>query len=53
MGRAMDSYFEDDAAEPATPIDPGRTAILALSTTVLAVVFLLLLIGDQVTAAAF
>jgi hypothetical protein len=48
----VDSYFDDDAA-PDAPIDPGRTLILAISTTVLAVVFLLLLIGDQVTAAAF
>lgn len=48
----MDSYFDDDTG-PAAPIDPGRTLILALSTTALAVVFLLLLIGDQVTAAAY
>ena len=42
-------YFEEDT-EQTTPIDPGRTLVLALSTTVLGVVFILLVIGDQVAA---
>ena len=43
-------YFEEGETEQTVPIDPGRTLVLALSTTVLGVVFILLLIGDQVAA---
>jgi hypothetical protein len=34
-------------------IDPVRTLFLGICTTVLAIVFLLLLIGDTVTATTF
>ena len=47
----MDYFFEEDD-KPEAPIDPRGTFVLALSTTILGVVFLLLLIGDQVAAAA-
>jgi hypothetical protein len=47
----MDVDLEETPEE--TPIDPARTAVLAVSTTLLAIAFLLLLIGDQVTAAGF
>jgi hypothetical protein len=42
-------YFEEDVEQPA-PIEPGSTLVLAISTTLLGVVFLLLLISDQVAA---
>ena len=40
-------YFEELDGER---IDPRRTLVLAVSTTLLGVVFVLLLIGDQVAA---
>jgi hypothetical protein len=42
-------YFEEDIEQ--TPVvDAGPSLALALSTTLLGVVFVLLLIGDQVAA---
>jgi len=35
------------------PIDPARTLFLGVCTTVLAIAFILLLIGDQVSATTF
>jgi hypothetical protein len=35
---------------PTEAIDPARTFVLAVSTTILAIAFLVLLIGDQVSA---
>ncbi len=42
-------YFEEDT-EQIEPIDARRTLLLAVSTTLLGVVFVLLLVGDQVAA---
>lgn len=39
--------------QPGERIDPLRTALLGISTIVLATLFLLLLIGDQVSAVTF
>ncbi len=43
----------DEEPTPQAPIDPRHTLVLAVSTTVLAVLFLLFLVGDQVTAAVY
>jgi hypothetical protein len=45
-------YFEEDTqdTEQVPPIDLRRTLVLAVSTTILGVVFVLQLIGDQVAA---
>lgn len=43
----MDDSFSGDR------IDPTRTLLLGVCTTVLAIAFLLLLIGDQVSAVSF
>lgn len=44
---------DDITTADADPIDPARTLFLGVCTTVLAIAFILLLIGDQVTATTF
>lgn len=43
----------DDADRPIEKIDPLRTALLGLCTTILAIAFLAFLIVDQASAALF
>lgn len=45
----------DDESLPSEPepVDPKRAILLGIFTTVLAIAFAMLVVGDQVTAATF
>jgi hypothetical protein len=44
---------DDDTSRDPEPLDVRRALVLGILTSVLAVAFAVLLIGDQVSAAAF
>ena len=44
---------DDTTTADADPIDPARMVFLGACTTALAIAFILLLIGDQVSATTF